>query len=383
MSTGLASKQGLSKEVERLQRELSESRQTIEAIREGEVDALVVKGKSGEQIFTRISTDHLYRTLLEEMSEGALAVTSEGLVVFANKRFAKMVGAPLKQVIGQKIQKWMSADNQTIFNALLKADLSKKFRRELALIRKGGESIPVYFSVSLLETPGQPPMSCVLATDLTEHKQIEGIIAAKKAAMTAVQASNKLRHSLEESIKAIASTVESRDEYTAGHMRRVGYLSLAIASEMGLSSDEKHGIELASAIHDVGKIAIPVEILVKPGKLSNVEYMLVQTHVEAGYDIVKNIEFTWPIAEMIHQHHERMDGSGYPRGLKGEEILLGARIIAVADVVEAMSTNRPYRVMLGLDAAIAEIKQGRAKLYDPAVVDACVALFANKKFSFL
>ena len=372
----------LTEQVETLRRELAEARQTIDAIRAGNVDALVVKGDSGEQIYTLINTDHLYRILLEEMNEGALSVMPDGLILFANRRFAKMVGAPLAKVIGEKIQKWLIPGNQEIFNALLKSDSQEKYGKELTLLCEDGEQIPVYFSISKPTIAGHPHISCVLSTDLTEQKQIEEIVASKKAALIAIEASNLLQQSLEESIKAIASTVESRDQYTAGHMRRVGMLSMAIAGAMGLSKDTMRGIELASAIHDVGKIAIPVEILVKPGKLTNVEYMLVQTHVDAGYDIVKNIQFTWPVAEMIHQHHERMDGSGYPRGLKGDEILLGARIIAVADVVEAMSMNRPYRVVLGLDAAIEEIKQGRGRLYDPEVVDACVGLFANKKFSF-
>lgn len=372
----------LTEQVETLRRELAEARQTIDAIRAGNVDALVVKGDSGEQIYTLINTDHLYRILLEEMNEGALSVMPDGLILFANRRFAKMVGAPLAKVIGEKIQKWLIPENQEIFNALLKSDSQEKYGKELTLLCEDGEQIPVYFSISKPTIAGHPHISCVLSTDLTEQKQIEEIVASKKAALIAIEASNLLQQSLEESIKAIASTVESRDQYTAGHMRRVGMLSMAIAGAMGLSKDTMRGIELASAIHDVGKIAIPVEILVKPGKLTNVEYMLVQTHVDAGYDIVKNIQFTWPVAEMIHQHHERMDGSGYPRGLKGDEILLGARIIAVADVVEAMSMNRPYRVVLGLDAAIEEIKQGRGRLYDPEVVDACVGLFANKKFSF-
>ena len=156
----------------------------------------------------------------------------------------------------------------------------------------------------------------------------------------------------------------------------------AIARELGLSEDTIHGIELASTIHDVGKISIPVEILTKPAKLSKVEYLLIQTHAEAGYDIVKNIKFPWPIALTILQHHERMDGSGYPQGLKGEEISLESRIMAVADVIEAMASRRPYRAELGIDAALAEIKHGRGTLYDPAVVDACERLFEEKSFSF-
>jgi HD-GYP domain-containing protein (c-di-GMP phosphodiesterase class II) len=275
----------------------------------------------------------------------------------------------------------MSLEDQKIFDTLLQSDTEKKYGKELTLLCQDGEQIPVYFSVSTPTIPSQPHIACVLATDLTEQKQIEEMVAAKKVALSNLQASNRLQKSLEDSIRAIASTVESRDKYTAGHMARVGMISLAMAKFMKLPEEDIHGIELASVVHDVGKIAIPVEILVQPGKLSKIEYLLVQTHVEAGYDILKNIEFPWPIAEMVLQHHERMDGSGYPRGLKGDEILMGARIIAIADVVEAMATNRPYRAVLGLDAALEEIKQGRGKLYDALAVDACVALFENEGFS--
>ena len=242
--------------------------------------------------------------------------------------------------------------------------------------------MPIYLSVNKVGLVGTDEIYCLVTTDLTEEKQIEEIVTAKKMALAALKASLELEKSLEESIKSIAYTVESRDEYTAGHMKRVGQLSSAIARELGLPEDTIHGIELASTIHDVGKIAIPVEILTKPGKLSKVEFMLVQTHVEAGYDIIKNIEFPWPIARMILEHHERIDGSGYPQGLKGDEMLLGSRIIAVSDVIEAMSTHRPYRFVLGIDEALAEIKQHRGTLYDAQVVDACLKLFTEKRFAF-
>jgi response regulator RpfG family c-di-GMP phosphodiesterase len=191
-----------------------------------------------------------------------------------------------------------------------------------------------------------------------------------------------LRKSLEDSIRAIADTVEMRDAYTAGHQRRVAQLAVSIAGDLGLSKDEIHGIHLAAGIHDLGKIRVPAEILSKPGKLTNIEFMLIKEHSQAGYDILKGIEFPWPIATMVLQHHERLDGSGYPQGLKGEQILLGARIIAVADVVEAMASHRPYRAALGTDLALAEIERGRGTVYDPAVGNACLKLFREGRFAF-
>jgi PAS domain S-box-containing protein/putative nucleotidyltransferase with HDIG domain len=192
----------------------------------------------------------------------------------------------------------------------------------------------------------------------------------------------QLRRSMEATIEALAGMVELRDPYTAGHQRKVSQLASAIAREMGLSEFDVEGIRLAGVVHDIGKVHTPAEILAKPGKLSNNEFELIKEHPQAGHDIVRTVDFPWAVADMILQHHERMDGSGYPNGLKGKEILMGARILSVADVVEAMSSHRPYRPALGLDAAMAEIEKGRGRVYDAAVVDACTKLLRSGKFTF-
>ena len=204
-----------------------------------------------------------------------------------------------------------------------------------------------------------------------------------------VQLEEKLKENFERwqkaldgTIQAIAMIAEKRDPYTAGHQRRVGQLSSAIAQEMNLSSEKINIINMAAAIHDIGKISVPVEILVKPIKLSTIEFDIIKIHSQTGYDIVKNIEFPWPIARIILQHHERMNGSGYPNNLKGDEILLEARILGVADVVEAMSSNRPYRPALGTKKALEEIEKNKGILYEPEVVDACIKLFKEKGFKF-
>jgi HD-GYP domain-containing protein (c-di-GMP phosphodiesterase class II) len=191
----------------------------------------------------------------------------------------------------------------------------------------------------------------------------------------------RLRESLVDTVTAITTTVEMRDPYTAGHERRVAELATAIAREMGLSNDQIDGIHFGGLIHDLGKIKIPAEILSKPGRLSKTEFELVASHSQAGYDILKGIKFPWPIAQMVLQHHERLDGSGYPEGLKGEDIIIEARILAVADTVEAMSSHRPYRPALGIDKALAEIEQQRDRLYDAKAVDACLKLFRAGNFS--
>ncbi len=191
-----------------------------------------------------------------------------------------------------------------------------------------------------------------------------------------------LRSNLEASIQAIASTIEMRDAYTAGHQRRVAALATAIGRRIGLEETALQGLHLGSIVHDVGKIRIPAEILSKPGKLNRPERELLELHTEIGFEILKDVRLPWPIAEMVRQHHERMDGSGYPRGLKGDQILLEARIIAVADVVEAMSSHRPYRAALGIDAAMNELRRTRGIGLDAAVVDACIELFENGQFEF-
>jgi len=192
----------------------------------------------------------------------------------------------------------------------------------------------------------------------------------------------RLRESLEDTIAAIAATLEMRDPYTAGHERRVAELATAVAQEMRLPPEQVQGLHFGALIHDLGKIRVPAEILSKPGRLTPVEFELIKGHAQSGYDILKSIKFPWPVAQMVLQHHERLDGSGYPNGLKGEAILLEARILAVADTVEAMSSHRPYRPARGIEAALEHIREMRGRHFDAAVVDACLQLFARGAFAF-
>lgn len=206
-----------------------------------------------------------------------------------------------------------------------------------------------------------------------EHEQLQ------KASLQAIE---RTKQALTETILAIALTVEKRDPYTAGHQQRVAKLCEAIADEMALPEQAIEGLRLGALIHDIGKIYVPSEILNRPGKLSQVEFELIKTHSQVGFDIVKDVSFPWPVGEMILQHHEHLDGSGYPQGLKGEAIILEARILAVADAVEAIGSHRPYRPALGVDAALAEIEQQRGVKYDADVVDACLRVFREKGFRF-
>jgi HD-GYP domain-containing protein (c-di-GMP phosphodiesterase class II) len=190
----------------------------------------------------------------------------------------------------------------------------------------------------------------------------------------------RLRKSFGVTINILVAAIEMRDPYTAGHQQRSANVACAIAQEMGLPEDIIEGINIASTIHDIGNLSIPVEILTKPSKLTGKEYSLVKEHARVGFEMFKDVELPWPLAEIIYQHHERMDGSGYPRKLKGDKILMEARVLAVADVVDAMSTQRPYRASLGLDAALEEIEKNKGILYDDAVSDACLRLFRGKGY---
>lgn len=194
------------------------------------------------------------------------------------------------------------------------------------------------------------------------------------------ESEEKLKTTLIESVTAIASTVELRDPFTAGHQRRVAEIARAIAQELGWDKHKIEGLYLAGVVHDVGKIYIPAEILSKPGKLSDTEFNLIRLHPQAGYNILKGIDFPWPIAQFILQHHERVNGSGYPQGLNGDEILPEARLLMIADVIEAIASHRPYRPALGIDVALREIEENRGILFDPQIADAALRLFREKGY---
>jgi PAS domain S-box-containing protein/putative nucleotidyltransferase with HDIG domain len=245
---------------------------------------------------------------------------------------------------------------------------------EMEMRRKDGSTVWTDTTVSFIcDSHGQPVEIMGVVRDITERKHADEKLQ---------QSFRKLERAMESTIRAITLTVETRDRYTVGHQRRVTELACAIAKEMSLSNDQVDAIRVSGLLHDIGKIYIPTEILSKPGQLNDVEYAMIKTHPQVGYDILKTIEFPWPVAKIVLQHHERLDGSGYRSGLQGEEILLEARILSVADVVEAMSSHRPYRMALGLDEALAEVSRNRGVLYDPPVVDACSGLFSEKGFVF-
>lgn len=211
------------------------------------------------------------------------------------------------------------------------------------------------------------------AAERSKRKQVEQDLAMSY---------EKLKRILEETAMALSVAMEKRDPYTGGHQMRVTSLACAIAKELGYPEDHIENIRIAGLLHDIGKIAVPAEILIKPGRLTETEFNIVKTHPSVGYEILREIEFDEPVADYVLQHHERLNGSGYPNGLTGDKILPAARILGVADVVEAMSSHRPYRPALGIDVALAEIEMNSGILYDQEVVSTCVRLFTEKKFAF-
>jgi PAS domain S-box-containing protein/putative nucleotidyltransferase with HDIG domain len=250
------------------------------------------------------------------------------------------------------------------FNRVLAGEIDS-YALDKRFIRKSGEVVWTSLAAGCVrKQDGTVDYFVVLLEDITDRKK----------------SVERMRKSLAATVNAIAVTVERRDPYTAGHQHRVADLARSIATEIGLTSDQIEGVRMAAVIHDIGKISIPAEILSMPRKLTNTEFNLIKTHAESGYDIIKDIEFPWPVARIILEHHERMDGSGYPNGLTGENILMESRILSVADVVEAIASHRPYRPTLGLDVALEEIAKNKGILYDPEVVHACLRLFKEKGY---
>jgi PAS domain S-box-containing protein len=247
-------------------------------------------------------------------------------------------------------------------------------RREFDFVRFDGNIVQGEVSASVAHDRDGLPAGLIFAIRNTAHRQL--------AEQKAEQSLEHLHRTLHDVITAMSKIIEMRDPYTFGHQERVSALAGAIAGEMGLSEEQLQGIEIAAKIHDIGKVYVPMEILSKPGRLSSIERQIIQAHARGSYDILKSVEFPWPVAEIALQHHERMDGSGYPGGLKGNEIRLEARILMVADVVEAMASDRPYRPSLGIEAALNEIKSKSGTLYDPAIAGICIKLFGEKGFSF-
>ena len=321
-------------------------------------------------------SERKYRVLFECANDAVFLLNSEQRPLAVNKKAADMLGYSIEELINLSSKDIVVPSEYEAFQGKFKSIWEGKSfpPYERIFRKKDGTEFPVEINAALMRDKERRPQYVQnIVRDITERKRVENELK---------QTSEKLRQSLGGIVKVVASTVELRDPYTAGHQRRVADLACAIATEMVHSKDRIEGIQMAGIIHDIGKISIPAEILSKPGSLSETEFSLIKEHSKTGYDLLKNVEFPWPIAQIVLQHHERIDGSGYPQGLSGEDILLEARILGIADVVEAISSHRPYRPALGIDSGLEQISENRGVLYDPEIVDACIKVISEKKYEF-
>jgi len=317
--------------------------------------------------------EKLYQTIVERVHDGIYILRGTSFI-FVNDRVSEITEYSKDELY-----------KMNAYNLLHPDDRIRVY--EIGMRRLRGEKIPnlysariitkskkikyLEFSVSLI-TVGGERAALGAVRDITERKMQERKLK---------ESYEKIYKILNQTVNSLASTVDFKDNYTGKHQKRVTMLAMKIAEKLELEEDKKNALQFASSMHDIGKLGIPTDILIKPSKLTDKEFEFIKLHPKIGYEIVKQIEFPWPVAKIIYQHHERLDGSGYPRGLRDDQILKEAKILAVADVVEAMCSPRPYRPALGIDRALEEIEKNKGKLYDPEAVDACISLFKNGEFS--
>jgi PAS domain S-box-containing protein/putative nucleotidyltransferase with HDIG domain len=332
-------------------RETTERRRALEALRESE---------------------ERYRNLFEDSKDGVLIWTVEGKILGVNQAALETFGSDIDDMIGAEISE-LYADplDLAAFQQILDREGAVR-GHELLLKKKDGTVMDGLLTATVRRGKDHAILGYQgIVRDVTDLKRNERDL--KRTLET-------LHRSIGAITLTLSTVVESRDPYTAGHQKRVAKLSRAIAQEMDLSPNLCDAVRMAGTLHDIGKIAIPSEILSSPAKLSKKAFELIKDHPQTGYDILREIEFPWPVADIVLQHHEKMDGSGYPKGLTGNDILLEARIIAVADVVESMASHRPYRPTLGIDATLKEIEKNKGITYDRSVADACLKLFNEKGY---
>jgi PAS domain S-box-containing protein/putative nucleotidyltransferase with HDIG domain len=347
-------KNGDSRTITAIIRETTERRRALEALRESE---------------------EKYRNLFEESKDAVMIWTAEGKILGVNHAALETFDCGIDHMIGSDVSE-IYADQSDLTSFHLKLNQEEAVRGyELRLKKSDGTVMDCLLTASVRKTKDGRILGYQgIVRDVTKQKHNEDEL--KRTLET-------LRKSIGGVTQAMSSIVESRDPYTAGHQKRVADLARAIAQEMGLSQDQIDAVRLAGMLHDIGKIAIPAEILTNPGKLSGKTFALIKDHPQTGYNILHEIEFPCLVAEIILQHHESFNGTGYPNGISGDNIMIEARIITVADVVEAMASHRPYRPSLGLDKALDEIRDHSGTLYDRRVVDACLKLFKEMDYKIV
>lgn len=313
-------------------------------------------------------------TTFNSIGDAVITTDRHGLIKSVNKAASFMLGSTIESLYNKNFQDKIDI---TESGSMKQINLFENFKSgtiiDDGVLKTSSKIIPVSMNASSIEDKNTVIGTVIVLRDISQLKNSE---AALKNSL------KQLRRTFEETVVSLTAMSEKRDPYTSGHQQRVAELACRIAVKMNMSSEEINCIRIAGILHDIGKISIPAEILSKPTRLTDLEMDMMKTHSEAGYEILKNISFPWPVAQIVLQHHERMDGTGYPNGLGADRILMPARVIAVSDVVEAMSSHRPYRAALGLPRAMDEIIRGRGTSYDPEVVDACTQVIENDKFTF-
>jgi len=353
-------------EVELLRLDVNASTMLLAAIRD-----ITERQQSSQNLF---DSEERYRGLFESAKDGILILDGEsGHITQANPFISEMLGMDMNDMLGKSLWEVGLFTDRNQVEPILKElkEIGYVRRDDLHLPSKNGNPHEVVF-ISNRYRAGQNLVIQCNIRDITDRKTAERL---------AIKYQSETMQSLHQIVAALVALNEARDPYTAGHELRVSELAFAIAMELNLSAHLCEGIRITGLVHDIGKFTIPAEILTKPHGISPQELALLQTHAQAGYEALRQIKFPWPVAEAVWQHHERLDGSGYPHGLKGDQISLEARILAVADTVEAMASNRPYRVSPGLEAGLAAVESGIGTLFDASVVTACLRLFREKNYS--
>ncbi|MCX6004557.1 MAG: PAS domain S-box protein, partial [Chloroflexi bacterium] len=335
----------------------------------------ITNSKEAEKIIDKQREE--YRTIFDSVRPAITYIDKDGAVQRINKAGATFFGLKPKELIGKtaydlfpaaQADQFSADNNEVISSGIPKIGLVTEYS-----LPSGEKRWTQTDRIPYLDEHGDAIGVIEFDQDITRRK-----IAEEKL----IKSYESLKKTLNDAINTMAKIVEIRDPYTSGHQHKVADLATAIAREMKLEDTRIDQLKMAAVIHDIGKMSVPSDILSKPGKLSDIEFSLIKTHSQSGYDIVKSMDFPCSVAEIVLQHHERLDGSGYPNNLKGEDTLLEAKILVVADVIEAMASDRPYRPALGIEKALEEISKNRGKLYDPGVADACMEVFKSGKFEF-
>ncbi|NLN87951.1 MAG: PAS domain S-box protein [Syntrophomonadaceae bacterium] len=335
-------------------------------------------------------SQRLTADIIESLPDPTLVIDEEGRVLYWNREAVEMTGFPASALVGKGDYEYAlpfhGLRRPILIDMIMDEDL--RFTNEYVYVKRDGNVLYTETKTGLIKGKRRilwgraAPLFNTSGDIVGAIETVRDITARTEFEADLVQSNARLEAIFSGTVRALAMMTEKRDQYTAGHQQRVARLASAIGRAMGMGEDLVADINIAATLHDIGKLYVPLDILSQTGALTEIEYLFIKTHPAAGYDILKSIPFDAPIADIVLQHHERLDGSGYPQGLKGDEILIQARILAVADVVEAMASHRPYRASLGIEKALEEIKGNSGRLYDTDVVEACVRIFQDGTFSF-